>query len=148
MATFDVTLLRGVPVLMPGIERRCPRGLILAGVIVWVFNGCSHSIDAIPADVIPVEGTLTYRGEPVPEAQLTFRGDNPSEPAFAVTDSSGKFRCMTNDSSDGMPAGEYVVTISSPRIGIPAKYADDDSTPLCVTVEEARENRFILELED
>jgi hypothetical protein len=133
---------------MPDCERFGLRGLIVAGFLAAALNGCSHSLDAIPAEVMPVEGTLTYRGEPVPEAQLTFRGDDRSEPAFAVTDAHGKFQCMTNDSSEGMPAGEYVVTISSPRIGIPAKYAADESTPLHVIVEESGENRFVLELED
>src|SRR5690242_2826775 len=98
---------------MPDCKGCRLRGLLMGGVVVAALNGCSHSINAIPADVIQVAGTLTYRGEPVPEAQLTFRGDDPSEPAFAVTDAHGIFQCMTNDSSEGMPAGEYVVTISS-----------------------------------
>ena len=55
---------------------------------------------------------------------------------------------MTNDSGEGMPAGEYVVTISHPRGGIPAKYADADSSPLRITVEEGAENEFAIILED
>lgn len=82
------------------------------------------------------------------DAQLTFRGEDPSEPAFAITDATGTFRCMTNDSDEGMPCGDYVVTISSPRGGIPEKYTAVESTPLRITVEESRENRFLLELEE
>jgi hypothetical protein len=134
--------------LMHGRDRRCLRGVLLTGVALAAFNGCSHSIDSIPAEMIPVEGMLTYHGQPVPEAQLIFRGDEPSEPAFAVTDFNGKFQCMTNDSSAGMPPGEYVVTISSTRVGIPGKYAAEESTPLRVTVEETGANQLRLELED
>jgi hypothetical protein len=55
---------------------------------------------------------------------------------------------MTNDSGEGMPAGDYVITISRPRGGIPAKYADADLSPLQITVEEGGENEFPIDLED
>jgi hypothetical protein len=122
--------------------------LLLSSLLLPGAAGCSGSNGPAPREFVPVQGTLTYRGRPVTEAQLTFRGDDPSEPAFAVTDFTGKFHCMTNDSSEGMPPGEYVVTISSPRGGIPEKYADADSSPLRITVEEGGENEFEIILED
>src|SRR5437016_547970 len=112
------------------------RNIVLLSILLPAASGCSGSTGPAPREFVPVQGTLTYRGQPVPDAQLTFRGDDPSEPAFAVTDSNGKFQCMTNDSGEGMPAGEYIITISRPRGGIPEKYADADRSPLRITVEE------------
>jgi hypothetical protein len=132
------------------VPSRCRiiRNLTVAGIAILVAAGCSESNGPAPREIVRAQGTLTYRGRPVPEAQLTFRGDDPSEPAFAVTDSNGRFRCMTNDSSDGMPPGEYVVTISSPRGGVPEKYTDAETSPLWITVEVGAENDFPIELED
>jgi hypothetical protein len=55
---------------------------------------------------------------------------------------------MTNDSGEGMPAGEYVVTVSRARGGIPEKYSDAELSPLRITVEDGAENEFAIDLED
>jgi len=117
-------------------------------LVLLAAAGCCGSSGPAPRDIVPARGTLTYRGQPVPDAQLTFRGDDPSEPAFAVTDSNGRFRCMTNDSSEGMPPGEYVITVSRPRGGIPEKYVTADTSPLLIVVEEGAENDLEIKLED
>ncbi len=122
--------------------------LLLSLLSLPAAAGCTGSNGPAPREIVPVQGTLTYRGRPVIEAQLTFRGDDPSEPAFAVTDSSGRFRCMTNDSGEGMPPGDYVITISHSRGGIPEKYADAGLSPLQITVEEGGENEFPIDLQD
>jgi hypothetical protein len=122
--------------------------LLVVSLLVLAAPGCSRSNGPAPREIVPVKGTLTYHGRPVSEAQLTFRGDDPSEPAFAVTDSQGRFQCMTNDSGEGMPAGEYVVTIARPRGGIPERYADAELSPLKITVEEGAENDFPIVLDD
>ncbi len=126
----------------------CRAGVLIAGMFVATWSGCSHSVTGVPTPVISAEGTVVYRGQAVAGAQLLFHNDNLPEPAFAVTDAAGKFLCMTNDSSDGIPAGEYIVTIDSPAGGIPAKYTAAESSPLQIAVEHGAENRFPLELED
>jgi hypothetical protein len=55
---------------------------------------------------------------------------------------------MTNDSSEGMPPGEYVITVSRPRGGIPEKYVTADTSPLLIVVEEGAENDLEIKLED
>lgn len=124
------------------------RSWIFASLTLVAVAGCSHSIDTTPVEVFAASGTLAYRGNPVAEAQLTFWNDDLPEPAFAVTDALGKFKCMTNETGDGMPAGEYLVTVTSRRGGIPAKYADVDSSPLRVTVTGDEAIEFPLELKD
>ncbi len=124
------------------------RSLIIVSALLAASSGCATSIDNVPVEVVAVEGTLTYRRQPLVEALLTFHSDDLPEPAFAVTDAGGRFHCMTNDSSAGIPAGAYIVTVTAPRGGIPAKYCAAESSPLFITVEEGSENRFALELED
>ena len=124
------------------------RNLISAGLTLAAVAGCSHSNATAPPEVVRASGTLAYRGQPVVDAQLTFWSDDLSEPAFALTDVRGEFRCMTNDTGDGMPPGEYVVTVSSSRGGIPDKYANVDSSPLHVTVDGEAATEFALVLED
>lgn len=122
--------------------------LIACGLIVAMAGGCSDSIVAARGKVVPAVGTLIYRNQPVADAQLTFLGDDASEPAFAVTDAQGRFQCMTNDSSEGLRPGNYCVVVSRPHGGIPDRYAAAGSSPLHVTVKEGVDNELSLELED
>lgn len=118
-------------------------------LVLWIAAGCSESPVEARGYVVPAGGMLTYKGTPVPEARLTFHlGDDTSEPAFAVTDSEGKFKCVTNDSSEGVRPGEYVVTVTSPLGGLPEKYASPRTSPLQVTIEDADANDLRLELDD
>ena len=124
------------------------RNIILTGLVLGCAAGCLPPADVSLNEIVPASGLLAYRGNPVAEAQLTFWSDELPEPAFALTDMHGKFRCMTNDTGEGIPPGDYVVTVVSPRSGIPGKYADVDSTPLYITIAEDETNDIVLELED
>lgn len=61
----------------------------------------------------PVAGVVTFNGEPVADAMVTFHledGGAP-RPAMGKTDSNGKFRLTTFDTNDGAMAGRHVVTV-------------------------------------
>jgi hypothetical protein len=124
------------------------RNLITASLLLVTVGGCSNSINATPDEVVAASGTLLYHGNPVAEAQLTFWNDDLPEPAFALTDALGKFKCMTNETADGMPPGEYLVTVKSAGNRIPEKYARVESSTLHVTVTEESANELSLQLED
>ncbi len=117
-----------------------------AAILVVVLAGCSRSIDATPPEVFPVSGTITCRGEPIAEALLTFWPADKSEPAFALADRQGRFRCLTND-TDGIAPGEYAVTVSRPEGGIPRKYAEAETTPLYVEIDREDAN-LLIQLDD
>lgn len=110
------------------------RKLVAVTLIVQIVAGCSHSESESLPDVYSVSGTLMYRGNPVSEAQLTFWPGDESEPSFATTDHQGRFRCLSND-ADGIPPGEYIVTLSKRAGGIPEKYADIELSPLQLAIE-------------
>lgn len=105
----------------------------------------------------PVEGKVTYRGEVVPGALVTFVPVSPESKlrADALVDASGQYRLSTYEAWDGAVAGKYKVTIVLWRERengisvnlLPEKYASVKTTPLEVTVEAGRKNVFDFALE-
>lgn len=62
--------------------------------------------------MIPVEGTITFEGEPLSRAEVMF--DSPDGPrGFGVSDENGRFSVMTRQFGAGLPAGKYRVLVSS-----------------------------------
>ncbi len=117
--------------------------LVLA---VWAgAAGCGQS-DSLPKlTVYEVKGkVLLGDGKPLTNGWVYFvpKGDLTLTPS-GVIGSDGSFSLTTGGSGDGAPAGEYKVRIETPgfqpaqksKKGIfPAKYTDEDSSGLIVTV--------------
>jgi len=65
---------------------------------------------------VPVRGTVTYRGAPLPSALVVFMPETPGVlPASGLTDSDGRFELMTRSPRDGAYPGKYRVTITARR---------------------------------
>ncbi|MDB5384821.1 MAG: hypothetical protein JWM11_467 [Planctomycetaceae bacterium] len=124
------------------------RRLLVITILLVMLSGCSESKVEARAVVVPASGILTQKGQPIVGAQLTFVGDENSEPGVALTDAKGKFKCMTNDSSEGIRPGEYVVLVSLPGGRIHSRYAAAETSPLQVSVVEEGGNQFTLQLDD
>jgi hypothetical protein len=100
----------------------------------------------------PVEGKVTFQGEVVPGALVTFVPVEPaSNPrADSLVDASGHYRLSTYVAWDGAAAGKYKVTIVLRRERedgttvnlLPPQYANPKTTPLEVTVEPGKKNVF------
>lgn len=73
-----------------------------------VLAGCAKGIDA--PDTVPVTGTVLYNGDPVPGAQVTFRGGGFT--AFGLTGTDGRFQLTTSADGDGAVPGEKQVTVT------------------------------------
>ena len=122
-----------------------------------------------------VEGTVTYHGEPLANASLTFYPEGEgSTPAIGKTDEKGMYLLQTlqGAAQAGTTPGEYVITISKKeqipsgrkvRGGdnydemvdemiskelLPVKYTVKGTTPFKVTVEAKKTNTFNFDLED
>jgi hypothetical protein len=102
-------------------------------------------------DMGRVSGTVTYQGNPVPDAVLRFTVKDKS-PGVARTDAAGRYTLTTLRKGDGGFAGASVVTITPwvepfierpddaitgrkpppevPRPDIPDRYRTADKTPL------------------
>jgi len=109
---------------------------------------------------VPVQGTVKYAGHGVADVNVTFYGAN-GIIGQAVTDSQGNFTQVTwKRPGDGLPAGEYKVTITPkstvsetvdysapPPPPFPQKYLSLGSSDLKVTVAPGS-NNVVIELKD
>ena len=102
--------------------------------------------------VYPVEGTVTYNGEPLAGVDVAFHPsdakNDTSYPPHATTDDQGKFKLMTFVKDDGAPAGEFKVAVAFAvqaaddgadqvkklAFQVPEKYHRKDTTPLKATI--------------
>jgi len=135
---------------MPAVFRFALAGQVVLFVLA-ISLGCSQS-DRIP--VHPVEGQLTWNGQPLPNAFVVLHPQDKSNPkllpARAQTDASGKFQLSTYDQADGAAAGEYKVTVEyyrpiqngnglepGPNV-LPAKLARPETSEINVRVAEGK----------
>ena len=81
--------------------------LLMVGIALCV--GCPQGVDHPPTH--PVTGTVTYNGDPVEGANVTFVATGGGQGAAGVTDASGKYTLTTFASGDGAVAGKYGVKI-------------------------------------
>ena len=84
----------------------------LAGVLMLATLGCSNP----DSKYAKVEGTVTYKQQPVAEATVTFVStDSSGESAAGRTDSSGQFTLTSSQAvkgGAGIVPGEYRVVVS------------------------------------
>jgi len=100
----------------------------------------------------PVQGTLTYRGEPIERMLVCFDpvdGDkNPG--SSGVTDEQGKFKLKVGKTM-GVAPGEYIVYLQDPAeimggrtstdpsyLEILKKYSDPQESKIRITIEKAK----------
>jgi hypothetical protein len=81
--------------------------------------------------VVPVSGTVMYKGQPLEGASVSFWGDGSGRPALGLTDAAGKFKLSTYDPGDGAAPGDHKVTVSKSIM------SGDDSWKKQETMEEA-----------
>ncbi|GDY08705.1 hypothetical protein LBMAG52_21910 [Planctomycetia bacterium] len=85
-------------------------GLVLASL---VLVGCGGSEPVGKREpVYPVSGTVTYKGQPVADADVTFLCQEKNMSSFARTDAKGKFKLTSYASFDGAPSGKQTITVS------------------------------------
>jgi hypothetical protein len=86
--------------------------VLLATVPTFFLTGCGGSYDG----KVPVAGTITIKGEPVPEGTINFASANPTQSVF--TGSLIKNGRYDIAAENGLPPGQYVVRISSAEPGV------------------------------
>jgi hypothetical protein len=121
----------------------------VAIVVLLVLAGCGRS-GPPRAATNPTTGSITYQGQPIVGAFLALHpkagaaADVPT--ATAVVRPDGKFAVTTYDTGDGVPEGDYVVTVQwrkatksggefvpGPNL-LPAKYTRPESSDVVVHV--------------
>src|SRR5262245_26961324 len=85
--------------------------LLLLALLAELCASCS----ANRVRLHPVRGQVLYKNRPVERALVVFHpvGELPAgvQKAIAYTDAEGRFRLTTDKPGDGVPAGEYLITM-------------------------------------
>ena len=142
---------------------RLTAGIALAALVAAGCSGGGISGTA------PVAGTVTYKGQPVEGAAVSFIGDGEgSRVATATSGAGGTYELMTADTKGALP-GQYSVTVTKTQTSgggpqsmeeaakapaaptseelLPAKYSSPGTTPLKLEVKSGS-NTIDLTLED
>ena len=82
--------------------------ILLAGSIA----GCGSASGLTREATVPVNGTATYQGTPLPGYLITFVPVDGRRSAGGLTDSDGKFQLGTNSPGDGCPPGRCKVSVA------------------------------------
>lgn len=93
---------------MQRIELLC---VTLAAACALPCVGCGESSDLPPTAT--VTGTVTYQGQPVANAQITFYPDEGRKPASGTADEDGAYSLTTFSNGDGAIPGTHKVTVSA-----------------------------------
>jgi hypothetical protein len=104
------------------------RCVLLATVFALIALGCS-SRKAGPVPVHEVSGVVTYKGQPVVGADLTFFNKELDRSAFGRTDEQGRYRLTTFSINDGAVAGKHIVTIAKSETPAVAPVIPDVESP-------------------
>lgn len=148
-------------------------------IALWavVFLGGCGGAKEVPnrPKTVPAKGVVTYKGQPVEGATVTFMAQSAKEKgATGMTDAKGQFQLMTFAPGDGAVPGSYRVKVSKtemkPQVseeqekslkssgkrvpppivqeGLPKKYKSETTSGLTAEVKESGDNAFTFELKD
>lgn len=78
-------------------------------MVMFTVVGCGGG-DGV--DLVPVEGTVTLDGQPLPDAWVTFSPEL-GRPSSGKTDSEGRYRLQYTPDARGAVPGKHHVTIST-----------------------------------
>ncbi|MEZ5941439.1 MAG: hypothetical protein R3C18_08620 [Planctomycetaceae bacterium] len=79
---------------------------LLSSLLLW---GCGKTSEE--AVIVPIEGTVRFKGEPVPNLMLNFQPVK-GRPSWAMTDDKGHYEAIYKENEPGVLAGECRVQIS------------------------------------
>jgi hypothetical protein len=87
------------------------RTLFLAVCFAFLL-GCGASKSTNRPPVFKVKGKVTYKGQPVVGADVTFTSESANRSAFGRTDDSGEYQLTTFSGNDGAVEGKQSVMIT------------------------------------
>ena len=118
------------------------RPVALLALALAAVAGCGDP-DVLPT--VPVHGTVTFKGKPLPKGKILFQPEKGQPATGAIED--GKFVLSTYRHGDGAVAGTHKVAViatenvtgkdgvTNQKPLIPESYADYTSSGIVITVE-------------
>lgn len=134
--------------------------VFFSATLAGLFVGCGSGEDPRPATV-PVQGKVTYQGQPVPKGTITFQSAS-GESAVGEIQPDGTYTLSTFKEKDGAIPGAHKVMIVAntgdptkmpsspgyvaPKELVPQKYASLDTSGLEATVSKDKKTPYDFEL--
>jgi hypothetical protein len=115
--------------MLYSVGRLC---LVILGSLVLV--GCGGGDGAKHVAVFKVTGTVTFQGNPLPRAIVTFSPKEGQPIAFGTTNDMGEFTLTTYTDGDGAAAGSYGVVVNKTVSSGPKTDAGHSTDPALATV--------------
>jgi hypothetical protein len=85
--------------------------MLMLSALAAAGTGC-FGPPTVTYTMIPVEGVITFDGEPLAGAEVMF--DSPDGPrGFGLTNENGRFTVTTRQFGAGLPEGKYRVLVTS-----------------------------------
>jgi hypothetical protein len=135
---------------------------VAAPLIFIAVGGCGGAPAPDRPKTVPVQGTITLKGQPLADASVTFMLPDNSGSAVGRTDAAGHYSLTTFEQGDGAIPGEYGVQVvkyeeppqevkdgETPPLKslIPDKYTAVASSGLKATVADGADNTFDFDLQ-
>lgn len=103
--------------------RPCWRLLACLGLAV---SGCTQLLPEDAVKVFPVTGTLSFNGDPMKHAVITFYAKDSKLTALGTANEQGDYDLTTYLTNDGAAEGDYTVTIYWPDENFKPPAGDPD----------------------
>lgn len=143
------------------------RGLRLFALFAIVVVGCSKESDR-NAGTVPVSGKVTYNGQPLEGATVTFISDTGLTPGAGMSGADGAYSLRLKPGSYTATVSKLTGTVADtgnitmeeamaantgkppddPKETLPAKYQSPTDSPLKFDVKQSGENKFDVPLTD
>lgn len=87
------------------------KSVLTSLLLTAVICGCGRTL-APPEPVYPVTGVVTYKGQPVVGADLTFFNAEKKRSAFGRTNDKGEYKLTTFSANDGAVEGRSIMVVT------------------------------------
>jgi hypothetical protein len=121
-------------------QRFCPWA---ASLLFLAIPGCGDSGPTI----VPVSGTMTFKGKPVANALVTFMPEH-GRPSSAQTDDEGRFTLSYDREHEGVLVGKHKVWISPSKNSRPTTAAEQKAAIMGKKLPPSREMAAFFEKYD
>lgn len=111
------------------LPNKSPVRFVLLAVGCALLAGCSEN------NVVPVSGTLTFRGKPVTNAIIHFVPEK-GRPSMGETDAQGKFTLTYDPQKKGAERGKHKVFVMRNSLADQSRPGVIPGMPIAVSAEE------------
>ena len=121
--------------------------LLPVGLLLLVFAGCGpSSASSVGVPTSPVQGKVTYKGQPLTKGRVIFEPDGKGKEAFGDIQPDGTFVLTTYKKDDGAVLGNHRVSITVAGKALPMKYGSPNTSKLEVEVVEGKTDDYTFDL--